>query len=67
MIIESFKHLKEENKIEVVFREPSNAVLACYPPKPAPDKVWKEVYGVKDGVINLMQTIQGTHIPASYV
>jgi hypothetical protein len=42
MIVESFKHIKESNKIEVVFREPSNAMYACNPPRPVPDKVWKD-------------------------
>jgi tRNA nucleotidyltransferase (CCA-adding enzyme) len=48
MIVESFKHIKESNKIEVVFREPSNAMYACNPPRPVPDKVWKEVYRLEE-------------------
>lgn len=57
MIVESFKHIKENNKIEVVFREPSNSMYACNPPRPVPDKVWKEIYSVEDGVITKTQTI----------
>ena len=66
MIVESFKHIKESNKIEVVFREPSNSMYACIPPRPVPDKVWKEIYSVEDGVITKVQTIEGTHTPANY-
>ena len=67
MIVESFKHIKESNKIEVVFRESSNAMYACNPPRPVPDKVWKEVYSVEDGVITKTQTIEGKHEPANYI
>lgn len=67
MIVESFKHIKESNTIEVVFRDPSNSMYACNPPRPVPDKVWKEIYRVEDGVINKVQTIRGTHTPANYV
>jgi hypothetical protein len=67
MIVESFEHIKESNKIEVVFREPSNSMYACNPPLPVPDKVWKEVYSVEDGVITKTQTIEGKHEPPSYI
>ena len=67
MIVESFKHLKESNKIEVVFREPSNTMYTCNPPRPAPDKVWKEIYSVEDGVITKIHTIEGRHTPGNYV
>ena len=67
MKIESFKHIKETNKIEVVFRKPSNFMQASNPPRPVPDKVWKEIYSVEDGVITKTQTIKGTHTPSSYV
>jgi hypothetical protein len=29
-----------------------------------PDKVWKEIYGVKDGKIVLLKTVNGRHEPA---
>jgi len=56
--IESVKHKKESNTIEIVFREPSNSMFACHPPKPVPDRVWKEVYGVENGVITKIKTIE---------
>ena len=62
--IVSFTHSKETNTIEVVYREPSNIVYTSYPPQPSPDKVWKEVYIVVDGVITLADTIEGTHTPS---
>ena len=65
-IIEKFTHIKESNKIELVIREPSNSMLLSMPPKPAPDKIYKEIYGVENGVITKIQTIQGVHTP-SYV
>jgi len=65
--IESFHHFKETNTIEVVFREASNIVYASNPTQSAPDKVWKEVYSVEDGVITLAETIQGTHTPPQYI
>lgn len=65
--VESFHHFKETNTIRVVFREASNFIYTSNPPQSAPDKVWKEVYAVVDGVITLVDTIQGTHTPARYV
>jgi hypothetical protein len=65
--VKSFQHFKETNTIEVVFRELSDIVYATNPPRPAPDRVWKEIYSVVDGVITLTQTIQGTHTPSHYV
>jgi len=59
----SFTHRKEANKIEIVFREPSTTMFRTNPPQQAPDRVWKEVYGVEDGVITLIQTIEGKVAP----
>lgn len=55
------------NQIEVIKREPSNSMYACNPPRPVPDTVWKEVYGIVDGKIQLIDTIQGKHIPAEAI
>jgi len=65
-MIESFKR-NESGTIEVVFREPSNAMLLSHPPKPAPDKVWKEIYGVVNGKIELVGIEDGMHIPSQYI
>jgi len=59
----SFTRIKEANRIEVVFREPSTTMFFTDPPQQVPDRVWKEVYGVEDGVITLIQTIEGKVVP----
>ena len=56
----------DESTFEVVYRQPLNTLNLTNPPQSAPDKVWKEVYGVVDGKIALLETIQGQHTP-SYV
>jgi hypothetical protein len=48
--------------IEVVFREPNNEIYDIG--RPIPDKVWKEIYGVVDGKITLLKTINGRHEPS---
>jgi len=53
-----------EERIEITYREPSSIVLTSMPPQMAPDKVWKEVYGVVDGKIQLVKRIDGRHEPA---
>jgi hypothetical protein len=65
--VESFRHFEETNTIEVVFRLSSNIVYAGNPPQSAPDRVWKEVYSVVNGVITLTETIEGTHTPPQYI
>ena len=65
-IIVSFKLIEENNTIEVVKRIPSNMMYACNPPRPAPDTIFKEVYGILDGKIQRIQKIDGKHIPASF-
>ena len=34
---------------------------------PSPDKVWKEVYEVKDGIIQKVGIIKGTHTLPSFI
>jgi hypothetical protein len=65
-IIVSFKLIDKNNTIEVVKRIPSNIMYATNPPKPMPDKIVKEVYGVLDGKIQRIKAIVGKHIPASW-
>lgn len=67
MEVVSFKLDQERNIIEVIFREPSNLTLLCNPPKPAPDKVWRETYGVVDGRIAIVRRDDGVHSPGRYV
>lgn len=60
-----FKFNKKKEKIEVVFRQHSNVSLLNG--KQSPDKVWKEIYGIKDGKLQLLDTIEGKHNPGYYV
>ena len=45
--------LTPAGKIEIVYKAESRTMLACYPARPAPVKIWKEIYTVKDGKIIL--------------
>lgn len=53
--------LTDHGEFEVIRRYPSNLMFACYPAKPAPDRVTKEIYGVKEGKIVLDELIEGKH------
>lgn len=53
----------KDGKLHVIHRQLSGQVLLSYPAQPAPDKVWKEIYGVKNGEIVLEDTIDGVHRP----
>ena len=33
-----------DGELHIVKREKSNEMFMCYPPRPAPDRVWKEIY-----------------------
>ena len=50
--------------LEVVWREPSHRTYPVMPPRPVPDRVWKEIYVAENGVVVLGATIEGRHIPA---
>ena len=69
--IESFEYKTTDdgNFIEVVKRQAPNpnVTLAVWPPRPQVDSVWKEIYGVVDGKLELIRTIQGTVTPGHYV
>ena len=67
MEVVSFRLDQERQVIEVVFRDPSGVVLPCNPPKPAPDRVWRETYGVVDGRLAIVKREEGTHTPGHYV
>jgi hypothetical protein len=57
-----------ESRIEIVKRQPSNMTYMCNPPKPAPDKVWKEIYEVVNGRLERRTAFEiGTHVPAHFV
>ena len=55
---------EEGQTLTITFREKSNIILTSYPSQPAPDRVWKEVYGVVEGKLVKIKEIKGTHIPS---
>ncbi len=65
----SFTLHKENNTIEVVYRENSGIILTCNPPRTSPDRVWKEIYGIdpKTKMLCLLKTIEGKHTPETTV
>jgi len=65
--IESFLFNEEKNQIEIVYRKKSNEIYACNPPCSAPDKVWKEIYGVENGKIKLLKEIIRKYNPPQYI
>lgn len=56
--------LTDEGTIEIIKRAESNEILLSCPPQPAPDLVWKDIYGAVDGKIELIKTITGKHEPS---
>lgn len=58
-----FKHFVQESKIVVIKRIRSHSMYATNPTKPVPDTVIKEIYGVENGVITLVEQIKGKHEP----
>jgi len=67
-----FKETNDGNFIEVVKRQKSNSVYTVYPPQDVPDRVWKEIYGIKRGKsgkkeLHLIKTIEGHVTPGHYV
>jgi hypothetical protein len=63
----SFKFDEISQTIEVTFRTPSHGIYVSIPGGPVPDKVWKEIYGIKDGKIALLEIVEGIHIPLRIV
>lgn len=57
--------LTEDGRLEVVERASSGVMYLTDPPRPAPDRVWKEVYAADQvGRIFLLETINGVVTPA---
>lgn len=54
--------LQPNGELWVVRRWPSNSMYACYPPRPVPDKVVREVYEAR-----LIRTDEGKHVPRTTV
>ena len=53
-----------DGKLEVVLRVKSMITYTVYPPRDAPDYIYKDIYVSWDGKIALEKTIRGTHTPA---
>lgn len=55
--------------IEIIYRQSSNIAyaIAGYLNSSPPDRVWKEIYGLKDGKMSLLQTVEGKHIQARHI
>lgn len=62
--IMSFEFDDKAQTITVVFRKRNNEILTVNPPRPAPDKIWKEIYGIKEGKLALLSKLEGKHTPA---
>lgn len=60
-----FEFQEENNQIIVIFRQPTGFILPI--DGGPPDKIWKEIYGIKDGKIILQRRIEGKHIPAMWI
>ena len=56
-----------DGTLEIVRRYPGNMMFYSYPPRQAPDRIVKEVYGAKDGKVVLLRTVEGKHFPAEQV
>jgi hypothetical protein len=41
-------------------------MYACNPPRPMPDKVWREIFRYENGELRKVETQDGIHKPASY-
>jgi hypothetical protein len=56
-----------DGQIQVVKRRRSNMSYATNPPRPVPDTIWRETYGVVDGRICLVNSEVANHKPAHNV
>lgn len=64
-----FKQTNEGNFVEVIKRQkPSNNLwVGTWPPQDPKDRVFKEVYGIKNNKLELIKTIEAEVIPGHYV
>jgi len=59
--------LTPEGQVVVVTRHPSNLMLACSPPRKAPDRIVRTVYGVKGDRIRQVAYQEGFVEPAQTI
>jgi hypothetical protein len=63
--ITNFEINDDKTQFSVTYRQES---MFAYPEGGGPpDHVWKEVYGIEDGKIVNIKTIEGKHIPSQYI
>ena len=61
--VQSVRLCSDSNTIEVIRKFESNIMLLTNPPQQATCRVTKDIYGVVDGQITLVKTIQGKYSP----
>lgn len=47
--VQRIEHKFSDNQMIITYREPSNQMLLCDPPRRVPDSFYKVVYGVEGG------------------
>jgi hypothetical protein len=57
----------KEITIEISYRESPNFTYCGYYNSTPPDRVWKEIYGLKDGRMTLLKVVQGKHNQAQHI
>lgn len=53
-----------EDRVEFIYKQYGSTMLACWPPQPPPERVYKIVYSCIDGKWNKSEPIYGKIIPA---
>lgn len=61
--IVSVQHV--DDTLVVIRRVESNVLLMSMPPQRVPDRLRKEVWGVRDGRLALLRTVHGQVVPPS--
>lgn len=62
-----FTFNEEKQQIEVVFKKKAELLYKdSTNSEIIPDRVWKEIYGVVEGKLALIETIDGKHTPGYY-
>ena len=56
-----------DEQIEVTIRVRSGSMYACYPPRPVPDTIYKDIYVVNSGKFVFDKRIEGKHVPEHIV
>lgn len=57
----------KETTIEISYRQSPNFTYCGGFSSTPPDRVWKEVYGLKDGKMTLLKAVEGKHVQAQHI